>query len=101
MSSGQETFTITKVNGEYGQPLKSGDDITLTENVQQVDSSNMPQDQTNDLNPQDGGKKRKTNKKKTGGKKRKTSKTEKKQRTIGGSLVRGSLVKKVRKGLGV
>ena len=92
--SSVDKFIITKVDGEDRAPISSGDIITLTENV-----SNMSQDQAYDQNAQggmSGGKKRKTNKKKTGGKKRKTSKTEKKQRTIGGGLV-----KKVRKFVGV
>ena len=69
MDSEMVTHKITKVGSEYGAPILSGDDITLTEIVQPVES-NMS-----------GGKKRKTNKKKTGGKK---GKTQKKQRTTEG-----------------
>jgi hypothetical protein len=69
MDSEQVTYKITKVNGEDNTPIISGDDITLTEKGQPVQSY------------MSGGKKRKTNNKKTGGKKRKT---QKKQRTIGG-----------------
>jgi hypothetical protein len=104
MSSEQVTYTITKVGGsEDSTQILSGDMISLTEIVKQVDSI-MYQDQpvesengqpVRDTNDQQGGmsggKKRKTNNKKTGGKK---GKTQNKRKTAGG----GSDYKKMKGG---